>query len=789
MSGWITPQIYKFIDDLKNLNKHITWREIAEEINKNFGIVKNANTVKKAYFRFKKKAKSQNIISITDEQKILYLERELSATKSKLKKLLVNDYVEQKIIEAIAKKEYRVKAPGAIQLRFGKGKIIEEAVLMLSDLHIGELVDFEEMGGLNEYNIEVFYRRLKIVEQTLVKIITIMREAYKIETLNIFGLGDWVSGFIHLELAETNDIDITTILFEVGNEIANMIARLSTMFKRINFIGIFGNHGRLTKDIRYKKKFINWDYIFYHTIALYCKDLHNVNFTIPKSFWHISEIQSKKFLLLHGDNIKSYLNIPWYGIQKMVARLTELLASRKIFFDYTCLAHFHNSGTLQTNSGKIILNGCFLPGQTVILSDGTRENIENIKEGTEIINILGQKKKVKKTLSYDYKGDIINFTVSGISAHKRIMCTPNHEIYAIKATKLRTRRGNGNYNLLERGNLNENSKVKIEPKWIPAEYLSVGDYVLIPSIREEKIPEELKRFDADFYRLIGLYLAEGSISGAKGKLYHTTFTFNINEEEYADFVSRTIEKYFNYKPSIKKRKEKTICEVVINRTEISKFFYKLCKKGSGYKKLDESLMYLPRKYKMQIILGWIMGDGHIHKQKNMGRKAYIVSTSTISRNLAWQMRQLSIDCGLNVNLSQKVDKKNKEHRRVMYELHYTNCSAIILSNLLKETMPNDWKDIENEGFIDAFWLNGQLFKKIKTIWTTYYEGKVYDLSIDTDDKELGASYMIDGIGVHNSLIGGNEYSLNKLFSANRPEQTMFGVHKEHGITWRYDINL
>jgi len=45
------------------------------------------------------------------------------------------------------------------------------------------------------------------------------------------------------------------------------------------------------------------------------------------------------------------------------------------------------------------------------------------------------------------------------------------------------------------------------------------------------------------------------------------------------------------------------------------------------------------------------------------------------------------------------------------------------------------------------------------------------------------------IMISGSMIGGNEYSLNKMYMANKPEQTFFGVHKEHGVTWRYDIKL
>jgi len=43
--------------------------------------------------------------------------------------------------------------------------------------------------------------------------------------------------------------------------------------------------------------------------------------------------------------------------------------------------------------------------------------------------------------------------------------------------------------------------------------------------------------------------------------------------------------------------------------------------------------------------------------------------------------------------------------------------------------------------------------------------------------------------INGSVIGGDIYSLKDVHAISPPEQTIFGVHMEHGMTWKYNINL
>jgi len=95
---------------------------------------------------------------------------------------------------------------------------------------------------------------------------------------------------------------------------------------------------------------------------LMLRDQQNIKFTIPKSFFLTKTINNHNFLICHGDNIRSWMGIPWYGINRAIANFTELMASRGQFFEYVALGHFHNDACMRKVSGERLINGSFTGG-------------------------------------------------------------------------------------------------------------------------------------------------------------------------------------------------------------------------------------------------------------------------------------------------------------------------------------------------------------------------------------------------------------------------------------------
>ena len=67
------------------------------------------------------------------------------------------------------------------------------------------------------------------------------------------------------------------------------------------------------------------------------------------------------FLLTHGETIKSWNAIPYYGFDRADARWTKLLQARGQKFDYFLIGHHHNQAQIDSPVGEKIVNGCW-PG-------------------------------------------------------------------------------------------------------------------------------------------------------------------------------------------------------------------------------------------------------------------------------------------------------------------------------------------------------------------------------------------------------------------------------------------
>lgn len=241
----------------------------------------------------------------------------------------------------------------------------EELILLLSDFHAGEEVNPTEMLGMNEYNMDVMIERVKKIYMALDSILNKMT-GYTYNKINIFALGDMVSGIIHEELLQgTCTVDQVVITAEILSE---MIYKLSQRFEEVEFIGVVGNHGRFNKAPNFKKKYNNFDYLLYKMIESKCSKLENVIFNIPKAGIAAKTIFDFNFLLMHGDGINSFGGIPFYGIRRADAQISQLLVTKKDFYPhYICMGHYHTTNMMEKIGGKIIMNGTLKGGDEYAL--------------------------------------------------------------------------------------------------------------------------------------------------------------------------------------------------------------------------------------------------------------------------------------------------------------------------------------------------------------------------------------------------------------------------------------
>ena len=299
---------------------------------------------------------------IERDREVRRLREQLTEAKRKLEASYSDGELEDRIcgfIERVIPSLPPVKAPTFPR---DGSNTPESVVALFSDYHIGEHVSFEGTGGLNAYDMEVFKRRLQYHVDSIGSICHGKLTGYTFPELVIVGLGDMVSGIIHDELVESADGDLMDWLIEGSHAFALAFRQLAAQFPEVRIEWHFGNHGRTTQKPRFKKRWVNYDYLLGHMIATELKDQPNVTFTNHKSFWSITDVQGIPILNLHGDNIKGWNGIPIYGINRAVGNLTALLSQTKRRFEIVVLGHFHQSAVIERMDCDVVLNGSAIGG-------------------------------------------------------------------------------------------------------------------------------------------------------------------------------------------------------------------------------------------------------------------------------------------------------------------------------------------------------------------------------------------------------------------------------------------
>lgn len=233
----------------------------------------------------------------------------------------------------------------------------EDAGLMLSDLHIGQQFTLEETGGLGEYSLEVFSKRLKNLQCAVTDIIELHSQLYHIPKLNLFMLGDNVQGMNQVGAWSAAYIDMSIMdqLAAGVKAIADMIYYFLSIFEEVNVWGISGNHGRAAQK-GVEKEFVNWDYLMYQFVEAHFANNPRVKFYCPKTWYIFTTIRNHRFLILHGEDIKGG-NVPLNSLQRSEQKIAGLLGEHP---HYTLAGHFHTAAELSTNHGELFLNGSFI---------------------------------------------------------------------------------------------------------------------------------------------------------------------------------------------------------------------------------------------------------------------------------------------------------------------------------------------------------------------------------------------------------------------------------------------
>ena len=253
------------------------------------------------------------------------------------------------------------------EFKFNKRKSgTRYAVALFSDAHIEETVKAASVMGLNEYNIKIARERIEKYFANLVSCLN----TDKAEYLLFASLGDTISGFIHEELSQSNELTPLEATFEAQNLIYNGLKYIceNTELKRIKFVGIVGNHSRITKKIQHSNGYkMSYEWLMYKNIEKQAEiEGLPIEFDIPESEMAIEDTSDgKRFLFIHGFQIKGSGNGTVCGIYPSLGRLS--LKYGKVYKqDKIYLGHFHSCISIP----NAVVNGSIIGYNSFALTNG-----------------------------------------------------------------------------------------------------------------------------------------------------------------------------------------------------------------------------------------------------------------------------------------------------------------------------------------------------------------------------------------------------------------------------------
>lgn len=177
--------------------------------------------------------------------------------------------------------------------------------LMLSDLHWGEQVRREQVGGVNAYNLAIARRRLRTTIDTTINLCRILDPEMRYPGIVLPLGGDMISGNIHDELAATNELNTMPTLLDLYKNLVPSIGLMADTFGKVFLPCVSGNHDRDTKKTWAKdRNHTSFGWLLYQLLSIAFANDSRVTFYIPDGSDALYRIFGMRYLLTHGDQFR-----------------------------------------------------------------------------------------------------------------------------------------------------------------------------------------------------------------------------------------------------------------------------------------------------------------------------------------------------------------------------------------------------------------------------------------------------------------------------------------------------
>jgi intein/homing endonuclease len=306
--------------------------------------------------------------------------------------------------------------------------------------------------------------------------------------------------------------------------------------------------------------------------------------------------------------------------------------------------------------------------------------------------------------------------------------------------------------------------------WKTPTELKRGDYLTMPIAKEirdtdfheqevvvgqprtgKKLFRKLSlKADAELFRLIGYYLAEGhTIRRTVG------LTFGSHESEYILDAAQLLENFFNA-PS--KMSDVHNSVQVLLHSAVALQFFESFGRGAENKKLPDWVMFAPPAKQRELVKGAWRGDGCFH-QPTKGNKPTYFEYVTVSRTLAFQLQQILFRLGILGQVSFTQHKNRRPAYAVTVRGTFVGAMASLMGLKFKDTRTKSFSRFEMD--------DNYVYTPIQKIAASdVIDQPVVNLSVDGDE-----SYVAGSVTAHNCTDYCPEFALEETVEYDIAEYT------------------
>jgi intein/homing endonuclease len=394
---------------------------------------------------------------------------------------------------------------------------------------------------------------------------------------------------------------------------------------------------------------------------------------------------------------------------------------------------------------KVPFDLCVRP-DTLVRSEDGWVPAESIRVGDSVLTHKGRLRKVTRTFRRQAEDALLCVRAKGVPA---LEVTGTHPMLVVRQEQLRKCLGSAKG---RRRRCTPSSgvctfcgnEVSLEPQWVDAKDLRVGDYLVAPREELGAVQVDPKRA-----RLLGYWLGDGHrVRRRTGKkkngphrLMGYAFTVGHLEEAHLVRLWDCVRDVSANEPRIHESGEgRAAYQVVVYDQETAQW---LCHAGADAeynKRVNEKVFSWKRESLLELLGGWIDTDGSFDHDKGL------VRISTVSRGLALDCQRILRLLGVPATIT---TAKQAGGYVPTKEYHYS--VAITKHHIHRLAL---WERAEKVGVVEAcaqgtevLVVGDAVLHPVFALRQSTYEGDVVNFSVEEDE-----SYVAEGVSTHNCSV-------------------------------------